>query len=339
MLYVTTRNSRETFTTQRALRENRGPDGGMYLPFRAPRFSQAELDALAEKPFNQRVADILNLLFQTRLSGWDVDFCAGRYPVRLESLSHRIVMAETWHNTQWDFERTVRNITARLQDGQPGDLGDWPRIAVRIAVLFGIFGELKHAGMDQMWDIALLSGNFSAPISAWYARQWGLPIGNLVCCCNENNSLWDLICHGQLRTDVLSIPTAIPEADVALPEDLERLIYECGGTLEVGRYLDACGRGGLYCPNDAVLAQLRKGLYVSVVSSQRLETTIPSVYRTHGYVLSPSAALAYAGMQDYRAKTGRTGPCLVLAEKGPLYNAQTVASMLGISEEELKNRI
>ena len=104
MLYVTTRNSRETFTTQRALRENRGPDGGMYLPFRAPCFSQAELDALAEKPFNQRVADILNLLFQTRLSGWDVDFCAGRFPVRLESLSHRIVMTETWHNTQWDFE-------------------------------------------------------------------------------------------------------------------------------------------------------------------------------------------------------------------------------------------
>ena len=125
---------------------------------------------------------------------------------------------------------------------------------------------------------------------------------------------------------------------MALPEDLERLIYECGGTLEVGRYLDVCGRGGLYCPNDAVLAQLRKGLYVSVVSTQRLETTIPSVYRTHGYILSTSAALAYAGMQDYRAKTGHTGPCLVLAEKGPAHNAEKVASMLGITVEELKER-
>lgn len=339
MLYVTTRNSRDTFTTQRALRENRGPDGGMYVPFRAPCFSQAELDALAEKPFNQRVAEILNLLFQTRLSGWDVDFCAGRYPVRLESLPHRIVMAETWHNSEWNFDRTVRNLTARLQDGEIGEPGDWAGIAVRVAVLFGIFGELKRAGIDQTVDIAMVSGDFSAPISAWYARQWGLPIGNLVCCCNENNSLWDLICHGQLRTDALSIPTAIPEADVALPEDLERLIYECGGTLEVQRYLDACRRGSLYCPNDAVLAKLRKGLYVSVVSSQRMETTIPSVYRTHGYILSPSAALAYAGMQDYRAKTGQTGPCLVLAEKGPMYNAEAVTSMLGISTQELENQI
>ncbi|MGN0978689.1 MAG: hypothetical protein ACI4PH_11590 [Faecousia sp.] len=339
MLYVTTRNSRDTFTTQRALRENRGPDGGMYLPFRAPCFSQAELDDQAEKPFAQRMAEILNLLFQTRLSGWDVDFCAGRYPVRLESLRHRVVMAEIWHNSEWDFDRTVRNLTARLQDGEIGEPGGWARIAVRIAVLFGIFGELRHAGVNQPVDIAMVSGDFSAPISAWYARQWGLPIGNLVCCCNENNSLWDLICHGQLRTDVLSIPTAIPEADVALPEDLERLIFECGGTLEVRRYLDACRQGSIYCPNDAVLAQLRKGLYVSVVSSQRMETTIPSVYRTHGYILAPSAALAYAGMQDYRAKTGQTGPCLVLAEKGPLHNAEAVASMLGISTEELKNQI
>ena len=339
MLYVTTRNSRDTFTTQRALRENRGPDGGMYVPFRAPCFSQAELDALAEKPFPQRVAEILNLLFQIRLSGWDVDFCAGRYPVRLESLPHRVIVAETWHNSESNFDRTIRNLTARLQDGQIGAPGDWARIAVRIAVLFGIFGELRHAGVNQPVDIAMVSGDFSAPISAWYARQWGLPVGNLICCCNENNSLWDLICHGQLRTDVLSVSTAIPEADVALPEDLERLIFACGGTLEVWRYLDTCRQGTMYCPNDAVLAQLRKGLYVSVVSSQRMETTIPSVYRTHGYILSPSSALAYAGMQDYRAKTGQTGPCLVLAEKGPMHNSEAVASMLGISAEELENQI
>lgn len=338
MLYVTTRNSQDTFTTQRALRENRGPDGGMYVPFRAQRFSQAELEALAEKPFSQRVAQILNLLFQTRLSGWDVDFCTGRCPVRLESLPHRIIMAETWHNSEWDFRRTARNLTARLQEEEIRKPGDWAGIAVRVAVLFGIFGELMRAGMEQTADIAMVSGDFSAPISAWYARQWGLPIGNLVFCCNENNSLWDLLCHGQLRTDILSVSTDVPEADVALPEDLERLIFACGGTPEVQRYLDACRRGGMYCPDDAVLARLRKGAYVSVVSSQRMKTTIPSVYRTHGYILSPSAALAYAGMQDYRAKTGQTGPCLVLAEKGPMGNAEAVASMLGISTEELARK-
>lgn len=339
MLYVTTRSNRDAYTAHRALRENRGPDGGMYLPFRTPRLSQADLDALGEKPFNQCVAEVLNLLFNAKLTCWDVDFCVGRYPVRLDCLRNRIVMAESWHNPDGTFERMVKDLAAHLCVGEPAMPGDWTRIAVRIAVLFGIFGELKRAGIDQTVDISMVSGDFSAPISAWYARQWGLPIGNLVCCCNENNSLWDLICHGQLRTDAVSIATAVREADVTIPSDLERLIYECGGALEVQRYLDACRQGGMYCPNDAVLTSLRKGLYVSVVSSQRMDTTIPNVYRTHSYVLSPYSALAYAGLLDYRAKTGETGYCIVLTEKSPACDAEAVSRMLGITVEEMKNSI
>lgn len=336
MLYVTTRNNRDAFTAQRALRENRCPDGGMYLPFRTPRFSPEEIDALAQKTFGQCVAEILNMLFKTKLTSWDVDFCAGRYPVRLETLRHRIILAESWHNPEWNYEHMVKNLAAHLsKEGVPSN---WSKIAVRIAVLFGIFGELRRSGIESA-DISVVSGDFSAPMSAWYARQWGLPIGNIVCCCNENNNLWDLICHGQMRTDVLSIPTMIPEADITLPDDLERLIYECGGISEVERYLDVCRRGATYCPADAILIRLRKGMFVSVVSSQRMETTIPSVYRTHSYLMSPYTALAYAGLLDYRAKTGETRHAIVLADKSPICDAETVAKTLGISAEELKRNI
>lgn len=334
MLYVTTRNNRDAYTANRALRENRGPDGGFYLPFRAPSFVQEEIASLGEKTFGQRVAKILNLLFHTTLSGWDVDFCIGRNPVRLEALRHRIVMAETWHNPQWDYDSLVNNLANQLGSEIPV-CGDWLRIAVRIAVLFGIFGELKCMGIDSA-DISLVSGDFSAPISAWYARQWGLPIGNIVCCCNENNRLWDLICQGQMRTDGVCISTSIPEADVTVPEDLERLIYECGGVTEVQKYLEACRSGRSYCPNDGMIARLRRGLYVSVVSSQRIETTIPSVCRTHNYLLSCGAALAYAGLLDYRAKTGELRHAIVLAEKSPMQNASVIARSLGVAETEIR---
>ena len=52
MLYVTTRNNRDAYTAQRVLRENRGPDGGLYVPFREPVFSREEIDALKEKSFH-----------------------------------------------------------------------------------------------------------------------------------------------------------------------------------------------------------------------------------------------------------------------------------------------
>ena len=48
MLYVTTRNDRDAFTSARALTENRGPDGGFYIPVRLPSFSLDEIRELVE---------------------------------------------------------------------------------------------------------------------------------------------------------------------------------------------------------------------------------------------------------------------------------------------------
>jgi len=337
LLYVTTRNNRDAFTAQRVLRENRGPDGGLYLPFHAPSFSEAQIHALAEKPFNECVAQTLNLLFRTRLSSWDVDCCVGKSPVRLQSLGHRILMAEGWHNPEWDYSGLMRNLVTQIC-GASCVPGSWVTIAVRIAVLFGIFAELKRSGIDQA-DISMVSGDFTAPISAWYARQWGLPVGNIICCCNENNGLWDFLSHGQLRTDAVSVSTFVPEADVALPVEIERLIYGCGGCQEVERFLDACRRGGTYCPPDAVLARIRQGMYVSVASSQRVQTTIPSIYKTHAYLLSAHSALAYGGLLDYRAKSGQTRHAIVLADKSPVSDAETVAKILGITPEALRSML
>lgn len=334
MLYVTTRNNRDAFTAQRVLTENRGPEGGLFLPFREPLFSEEELDALFALPFDQCVAQMLNLFFRKELTGWDVAFAGGKSPVRLAELGQRIWVAEAWHNPRWCYDSLVSSLTLRLR-GENREPGNWVRIAVNIAVLFGVFGQLRQRGIASA-DICLAAGDFSLPISAWYARRWGAPIGSIILCCNENNNLWDLICHGQLRTDAVSIPTELPEADVALPVDLERLIYGCGGTLEVERYLDACRRGGVYCPNDAVLTKLRKGLHVSVVSSQRMDTTIPSACRTHGYMLSPGEALAYAGLLDYRARTGQIGHAVIFGEKSPQLDCERISRTLGISPEELK---
>ena len=333
MLYITTRNCRDAYTAQRALRENRGPDGGMYLPFHAPSYSAEDWKELAEKPFGQRVAEILNRLFGVKLSCWDVDVCIGRNPVEFVPLGYRTLAAELWHNPGGSYDYPARELSEQLLN-EPNYQSGWLAIALRIAVLFGIYGQLPS---DEPTDIALVSGDFTAPISAYYARAWGLPIGNIICCCNENSGPWELLHHGQLRTDAVVVQTAVPEADVALPEKLERLVFEAGGTAEVKRYLEACRRGGTYAPSDLVLANMNRGLSVSVVSSQRIGQTISSVYRTHNFVLSPAAALAYAGLMDARAKPGMAKNALILAEKSPALDAQFTADCLKISMQELND--
>ena len=333
MLYITTRNRRDAFTAQRALRENRGPDGGMYLPFHAPAYSAGEWRNLADAPFGQRVAEILNRLFGRKLTCWDVDVCIGRNPVPIVPLGHRTLAAELWRNPGQSYDHMARELAEQLL-GQANYQSGWLAIALRIALLFGIYGQLNP---EEPIDISVISGDFSTPISASYAKQWGLPIGTIVCCCNENSGLWELLCHGQLRTDTASIRTIIPEADAAVPEQLERLIFAAGGTNEVERYLDCCRRGGAYAPADPVLANMGKDFRVSVVSSSRISQTISSVYRTHNYVLSPGAALAYAGLMDARAKPGLHRNALILAEKSPALDAEVTAASLKIPESELSD--
>ena len=88
-----------------------------------------------------------------------------------------------------------------------------------------------------------------------------------------------------------------------------------------------------------MLEGLRREMYGSVSSDQRMRNTIPSVYRTHGHLLSPYGALAYAGLLDYRtiAEVPRDG--LVLEERSPLKDKETVADALGVDPDSVMDYI
>ena len=341
MLYVTTRSNRDAFTPNRVLLGSRGPDGGPYVPFRLPVLSEAEIENLGSCSFSENVARILNLFFNTKLTGWDVEFCIGRSCVRMKNIGHRAAAVESWHNPGWTFSHAVgelaHHIAVKTSDAKLSS--DWIEIASRIAILFGVFGELSCTGelpASAQVDVSVVSGTFSAPVSLWYARAMGLPIGNIVCCCNENSNLWELFHHGQFRTDCVAVPTLLPEADITLPVSLERLIYSCGGHLSANRFVDCCRKGKTYYPPDSVLHLMQKGMYVAVVSQARTDATICSVYGAGGYLLSPYAAMAYSGLLDYRSHTGNSRHALVLSEKSPVLDAGVAAKALQISEENVR---
>lgn len=340
MLYAATRNDRDAFTVHRMLRDGRSPDGGLFVPFRLPVLSEEELSALGSVNCNTATANILNLFFGTHLTGYDIDLHLGHFPVRLLHLNQRIILAECWHNLQWQFARMEECLISLVKpEGIPSCEGAWEKVGVRIAVLFGIFGELIRCGSadrDNPVDISMVCGDFSAPMAAWYARAMGLPIGNIVCCCNANSNLWDFICHGQMRTDGVAVHTAVSEGDVVVPVGIERLIHGCCGTEEACRFAECLHNGKTYYLDERLLHSLRKGIYVTVSSDRRILQTIPSACATHGCILSPASALAYAGLEDYRARTAESRRALVMTDISPKQCLSAVAAAMGVGEEELK---
>lgn len=336
MLYVTTRNNQDAYTVHKALTENRAPDGGFYVPMHLSRFSEEEIEGLRQKSFGQCVAEMLNRLFGSSLTAWDVECTIGRSSARINPMTQRIVVAELWHNLQWDFHRTASGLMELLTGEQAAS--DWAMTGIRIAVLFGIFGKLMRKGFVSVKnpiDLAVMSGDFSAPMAAWYAREWGLPIGTIILCCNENNNPWELLHHGAFRTGTVAVNTITPDGDFVVPTDLERFIYECGGVREVARFVEDCRLGRMYVPSEAALENMRKGMYASVVSQSRVASAVPNVYSSHGQILELNSALVYSGLMDYRAQTGEGRNGVILSEKGPGAAVDMTAWAMSISPDEL----
>jgi len=331
VLYVTTREKYDAYTAQRTLASDCDSRGGLYLPFRMPVFSGDEISALGEASFGQCVADILNRFFSARLTAWDVEFAVGRHPVKISTAGHRILAAELWRNLEGSYPKMETRLASKVCncDDRDVQLTSWLRIAIRIAVVFGLYAQLLRSGAvtkEQSFDVAVPAGDFSLPMALWYARGMGLPIANIICSCTENDGAWNLIRLGEVR------------ANCAVPE-LERLIYGTLGISEVERCNEVLEKGGVFRLLPETLETLKQGVFTSVVSDERTESMISAVYRSSSCILDPDSACSYGGLMDYRAKSGENRVAVLLMDDNPADRAEVVAGALRISADDLKKRL
>lgn len=343
MLYATTRSDNDTYTAERALKESCAPDGGLYIPMQWPCLKREEvLDLLSGTP-GEIIACFMNLFFSCKLTGRDVEFSLGKKVLKLSAMSHRIAVAEAWHNVDGDFTWVQRVLTERTAiDKRQTPIGEWMKIATRIALLFCAYSQMmkeQNLRFGTKLDVTYPVGTFNAPMAAWYARQMGLPVGTVICCCNENNSLWELLNRGEMKTNSPIRKTNTPRCDVALPQGIERLIRAAIGREEARRYVEICQQRGTYIPGAEHHRLLQDGMYVSVVSDRRIPRVIANTYATNEYVLCPYSALMYSGLMDYRADTGRNGPALMICESSPLQCEDMVSQAMGITGSQLHQRL
>lgn len=332
MLYVTTRDNKDAFTAHRALTQMQGDDGGKYVPFRLPEFDNETIVALESKPFSRIMAEVLNTFFSLRFTEWDVDFCIGRNPVKVVPMNHRILVGELWHNLDGNYEYLVRNLYKKATDSTTVPT-EWFRIAVRIAVLFGLYGEMLKAqtlSRGERFDVSVSTGDFSAPMAAWYARKMGLPVGTIICTHEDNSCVWDFIHRG-----TFSPVTATEELTLGM----ERLIYATLGLSAVQDYLGKVQDGRSYSVREDQLDLLSNGFFCCVAGKTRADSIINSVYRSNNYIVHPVTALHYGGLQDYRAKTGESRLTLLLADDTPLDQTAQICDATGIPADKLKEYV
>lgn len=332
MLYVTTRNCKDAFTVNRCLSTDTAPDGGCFSPMRIPTYEGKEIAALKDKSFSQILAEVLNKFFSSRLTAWDVELSLGKNASRIDSLSHKITIAELWRNPTGNFDYITQQMYAKIASN-PAKPSLWFKVAMRIAVFFGTYGQILNADLitpDKTFDISLSADDFTSPIAALYARQMGLPIGTIICTYENNSNVWDLIHRGIFNT---------ASVDDVLRLGVEQMIYITLSYDAVTCYQQACDAGKVFSLDEEQLAVLNKGLFCAVAGTDRREAVINSVFRSNSYIIDPFAALSYGGVQDYRARVGESRMTLLLAERTPLDFSKEISAATGITADKLMDHI
>ena len=185
MLYVSTRSKTDSYTAHRVLNEDRAPDGGFFIPFRLPEYDQATIKNICEGSFGEAVAHILNEFFSANVSAWDVDCAIGKVSVKIISTPHRVLLAQLWNNPGDSYDYICTTLYSRLSGGGKR-VTEWARIAIRIAILFGLYTVLSKQNMEtfdvsvknkgtataQMKNVTVTKGDtFSIPVTILLPRS------------------------------------------------------------------------------------------------------------------------------------------------------------------------
>ena len=329
MLYVTTRDNKDAFTAHRALSTNTAADGGLYVPFRFPVYTEDEIAEMTQKSFGQIVAEVLNQFYASRLSGWDVELAVGKNACNVALMNHRIAVAELWRNPAGKFTYLVDSLYSAIYGATEQKPTTWFVVSVRIAVLFGLYAILVQQNaisVGQCIDIAVPVDDFSAPAAGFYARKMGLPIGVIVCTGDENCAVWDLLHRGTFSTSGV---------DKGLLLGIERLVFSGLGIEEAEKYRAAVEKGRSYSVSEELLQILSEGYFCAVAGANRSSNTINSVYRSNQYIMDPGAAVCYGGLQDYRARTGESSLSLIMSENTPMDATKEILAATGLTYEKM----
>lgn len=338
MLYRTTRGHYDVVTAYKTVHTDCYVDGGLFLPLRMPQMDRGRLQAIATASVTQTIAQVLNELFSMELTAWDIESAIGLDPVCLAPVGRQVMAGQMWGSDRADIGDLVLALSKRI-GGTEETPTNWLEIAVRIALLFGTYGLLRNGGgihAHEKLDIAMAVCDFSMPIAACYARQMGLPVGKIICGCNVNGGVWDLLNRGELDTGERAVATLTPDCDRILPRNLERLIHSTLGVEATRRYLKCCSTGSPFFVSEEQLPLLNQGLFAAVISDDRVGAIIPGVYRSRGYILDPYTALAYGGVLDFRAMTGEERPTLLIADQSPVKEGKLVRKLLKIDDPKEK---
>ena len=213
---------------------------------------------------------------------------------------------------------------------------NWGRVLPQIVYYISAYCDLlrdEKIQPGQTVNVCVPTGNFGNILAAYYAREMGVPIDQLICASNSNNVLTDFIRTGVYDRNRSFYNTMSPSMDILISSNLERMLYALTqDTDEVKEYMEQLNATGRYQVRDKILEKLQKRFKGYFCDDQETQRVIREMYETNGYLIDTHTAVAFSALEQYRKETGDETPCIVASTASPFKFCDSVLGALGETE-------
>ena len=188
-----------------------------------------------------------------------------------------------------------------------------PQIVYYVYAYAKLYANGKIA-KDEKINIVVPTGNFGNILSAFYAKNMGLPVAKLICASNENKVLYDFFETGKYDKNREFILTSSPSMDILISSNLERLIYWAAGNdaKKNVEFMTALTKEGVYEITPQMQEKL-KDFYGNYASEEETAEAIRTLYEKTGYILDTHTAVAASVYGKYKAETKDEQTATVIA--------------------------
>ncbi len=258
-----------------------------------------------------------------------------------------------------DAQTGVKNIFADLEFREELDKNGYVfssansinigRLVPQVVYYFHAYSQLLKDGTIKEGDtmnVVVPTGNFGNILAAYYAKQMGLPIGNLICASNNNKVLYDFLKDGSYDRNRDFHITISPSMDILISSNLERLLYFASNddSDETARLMEQLQTQGKYTINSEMKENL-SDFYGGYTDDMETQKAIKEVYDSTGYLMDTHTAVAYAAYKEYKEKTNDGTVSVIVSTASPYKFPSSVMEALdsetykGVNEFELVGKM
>ena len=181
-------------------------------------------------------------------------------------------------------------------------------------------------------NVAIPSGNFGNAYSAWFGRNHGLPINEILCSTNVNDVLRRFIDGGVLEP-LVTQPSVAPSMDIQIPSSLERLIFDLSS--DAKSFYNQLQTNSKAQLDQRSIDGLQKVFSSFTFSDERITTLIKSLHDGFDIVFDPHSVTSIQMALDNNSSL----PTVAVATASPEKFGNVIAPLINdFTESEIEEK-